>query len=67
MTAKKAYKKPVVASNRVFSLTSSQCDVMFTLPGPCENFMWSECPDFERKSPFPDSCLDMPIKPIFKS
>ena len=65
MTEKKAYKKPVVASNQVFSLTSNGCDVMFTLPGPCENLMW-DC-DFDRKSPFPDSWLIPPVNPIFKS
>jgi len=66
MTAKKAYKKPVVASNRVFSLTSNGCDVMFTLPGPCESLMWQECA-FTRKSPNDETCLIPPDKPIFKS
>jgi hypothetical protein len=66
MTAKKAYKKPVVASNRIFSLTSSDCDVMFTLPGPCESLMWGEPCPFQRKSP-PEVCIDPPQKPIFKS
>jgi hypothetical protein len=67
MTAKKAYEKPVVASNRIFSLTSSDCDVMLTIPGPCADYMmWIGC-DFGRKSPGPDSCLLPPDKPIYKS
>gem|GEM_PF-1171494 len=66
MASKKPYRKPVIVGNEIFSLTSNGCDTMFTLPGPCENLMWDGCAFF-RKSPNPETCLDPPDKPIFKS
>jgi hypothetical protein len=67
MSRKRPYKKPFVASNKVFTLTSQACDVEYILPGPCEDMMWMGCGDFQRKSPTSDTCLIPPIKPIFKS
>lgn len=70
MSRKKLYKKPFVASKKVFSLTSQPCDIQFIVPGPCSdtsNWYFDQPPcDFRRKSP-PDICIDVPIKPIFQS
>ncbi len=67
MTSKNAYRKPVVASSRVFSLTSSDCDVSLTIPGPCADFMMFTGCQFFRKSPDDEICTGYIIKPIFKS
>ena len=67
MTSKNAYRKPVVVSNRVFSLTSNGCDASQSIPGPCADFMmWSGC-QFSRKSPDDEICTGYIVKPIFKS
>lgn len=68
MTAKKAYEKPVVESNQVFSLTSTQCDVLYTIPDPCgPGVMWGDACEFQRKSPNSVTCTQPLLKPIFKS
>jgi hypothetical protein len=67
MSRKRPYKKPFVASKKVFSLTSQPCDADLIIPGPCaDGVMWTGC-DFTRKSPDDLICVGPIVKPIYKS